>query len=145
MGGSGNNGPRPGGSVALESLVEVFKTFGDLTRLKIIKLLMIREMCVGDLAEILGVSQPTVSQHLRRLKQAGLARERRDGQLIYYQVDWKAVATFREECREFLEEVSLEAISAMAKEAGRLGKMERYSPGRIRPNSGQAMFGAGDT
>lgn len=100
----------------MRRLVEVFKTFGDLTRLKIIKLLLVQELCVGDVVSILGLSQPTVSQHLRRLKQIGLARERREGQLVFYTIDREAVAAFRERCRVFLEDTSVQAIPEMQAE-----------------------------
>lgn len=58
----------------------IFKALGEPTRLKIVKLLATRELCVCDLEEIMQFSQPRISQHLKVLKQAGLVNERREGQ-----------------------------------------------------------------
>lgn len=63
---------------------EHFKLLGDRTRLTILALLKERELCVCEIVEIIGMSQPNVSQHLRKLKSAGLVRENRKGQWIYY-------------------------------------------------------------
>lgn len=59
---------------------QVFKALGEPTRLKIIRLLAEKELCVCDLEEIMQISQPRVSQHLKILKQAGLVLERKEGQ-----------------------------------------------------------------
>jgi len=76
------------GEAALRSGVdehaELFKLLGDKTRLSIVALLKDRERCVCDLVELLQTSQPNISQHLRKLKDAGLLRETRRGQWIYY-------------------------------------------------------------
>ncbi len=58
----------------------LFKALGEPTRLKIIKLLAARDLCVCDLEEIMQISQPRISQHLKVLKYAGLVNERKDGQ-----------------------------------------------------------------
>ena len=58
----------------------IFKALGESTRLKIIKLLAARELCVCDLEEIMQISQPRISQHLKVLKYAGLVNERKEGQ-----------------------------------------------------------------
>ena len=58
----------------------IFKALGEPTRLKIIKLLATRELCVCDLEEIMQISQPRISQHLKVLKYAGLVKERKEGQ-----------------------------------------------------------------
>lgn len=57
-----------------------FKALGEPTRLKILRLLAEQELCVCELEEILDMSQPRVSQHLKVLKQAGLVKERREAQ-----------------------------------------------------------------
>lgn len=57
-----------------------FKALGEPTRLQIIKLLGERELCVCDLEEIMQISQPRISQHLKVLKQAALVCERKEGQ-----------------------------------------------------------------
>ena len=72
---------------SLEYLVEELKTLGDKTRLRILSLLRNQELCVCDLTEVLGISQPGVSQHMRRLRQISLVKERRGGQWTYYSLN----------------------------------------------------------
>lgn len=71
----------------LYELAELFKTFGDTTRIKILYALMDSELCVCDIAELIGVSQSAVSHQLRILKQARLVRFRRDGKSVLYALD----------------------------------------------------------
>ncbi len=71
----------------LYDLAELFKVFGDSTRIKIICALFDTEMCVGDLAVLLNVSQSAISHQLRTLKQARLVKFRRNGKVIYYSLD----------------------------------------------------------
>ncbi|GAB6171785.1 metalloregulator ArsR/SmtB family transcription factor [Paradesulfitobacterium aromaticivorans] len=72
---------------SLEQTAEQFKVLADKTRLRILGLLRERELCVCDLTEILEISQPGVSQHLRRLKQAEFVKERKGGQWVYYSLN----------------------------------------------------------
>ncbi len=58
----------------------LFKALGEPTRLKILKLLAVKDLCVCDLEEIMQASQPRISQHLKVLKHAQLVNERREGQ-----------------------------------------------------------------
>ncbi|MDQ0195383.1 MULTISPECIES: ArsR/SmtB family transcription factor [Paenibacillus] len=77
-------------SFALNDLDEVSQTLkllGDKTRLTMMKLLEKQECCVCELVEIFKTSQPSVSQHLRKLKDAGLVKENRKGQWIFYSVN----------------------------------------------------------
>lgn len=71
----------------LYDLAEFFKVFGDSTRIKIICALFESEMCVCDLAALLGVSQSAISHQLRTLKSARLVRYRREGKVVYYSLD----------------------------------------------------------
>lgn len=68
----------------LYDLAEVFKVFGDSTRIKILCSLFESEMCVCDIGEMIGVSQSAVSHQLRVLKQARLVKFRREGKSVYY-------------------------------------------------------------
>jgi len=68
----------------LYDLAELFKVFGDSTRIRILYVLYQTEMCVCDIAETLGMSQSAISHQLRVLKQSRLVRFRRDGKTIYY-------------------------------------------------------------
>ncbi|WP_339225162.1 metalloregulator ArsR/SmtB family transcription factor [Paenibacillus sp. FSL H8-0332] len=71
----------------LEEVSQTLKLLGDKTRLTIMKLLEKQECCVCELVEIFKTSQPSVSQHLRKLKDAGLVKENRKGQWIFYSVN----------------------------------------------------------
>ena len=65
-------------------MAEFFKVFGDATRLKILSVLLCSEMCVYDIATLLGMSQSAISHQLRVLKQMDLVKNRRDGKTIFY-------------------------------------------------------------
>ncbi|MBR6676545.1 MAG: helix-turn-helix transcriptional regulator [Clostridia bacterium] len=68
----------------LYDLAELYKIFGDTTRIKLLYILFEGEMCVQHMAELLGVSQSAVSHQLRILKGARLVRYRREGKTVYY-------------------------------------------------------------
>lgn len=69
------------------ALSEVFKVFGDGTRLKILWELFDNELCVFDISERLNMSQSAISHQLRALKQARLVKARRDGKNTFYSLD----------------------------------------------------------
>ena len=71
----------------LYDLAELFKVFGDSTRIKIICSLFVSEMCVCDLSVLLNISQSAISHQLRVLKSARLVKFRRAGKVIYYSLD----------------------------------------------------------
>lgn len=71
----------------LYDLAELFKVFGDTTRIKILWALFESEMCVCDIASLLGMSQSAISHQLRVLKQARLVKYRKDGKVVYYSLD----------------------------------------------------------
>ncbi len=66
---------------------EIFKLLGDPSRMRIVSALRIKELCVGDLAAIMEISQSGVSHQLRLLKKNRIVKTRRDGKLIYYSID----------------------------------------------------------
>lgn len=68
----------------LYDLADLFKVFGDTTRIKILYALMEGDLCVADISEIIGATQSAVSHQLRALKTARLVRFRRDGKNIIY-------------------------------------------------------------
>lgn len=68
-------------------LADSFKALADPTRLKIIALLNLRDCCVCELVPLFGISQPAVSKHMNRLKQAGIVREQRRGQWVFYSLN----------------------------------------------------------
>jgi len=65
-------------------LAETFKVLGDQTRIRIVHALSREELCVCDLANLLGISQSAVSHSLRSLRQMNLVRFRKDGKIAYY-------------------------------------------------------------
>lgn len=71
----------------LYDLADLFKVFGDSTRIKIICALFQSEMCVCDIAALLGMNQSAISHQLRVLKQARLVKFRKDGKVVYYSLD----------------------------------------------------------
>lgn len=71
----------------LYDLAELFKVFGDTTRIKILHALFESEMCVCDIAALLGMNQSAISHQLRILKQARLVKYRREGKVVYYSLD----------------------------------------------------------
>src|SRR5438105_864910 len=72
---------------AYVDLAETFRALADSTRAKIIHALSEQPLCVCDLAQVVGVSEPAVSQHLRLLRALRMVRGRRDGKLVYYRLD----------------------------------------------------------
>lgn len=75
-------------TVTLKYSAEIFKALGDETRLKILKLLLQshNNLCVGMIAQKLGISQPAVSQHLKVLKNVGIVDPDREGFHVHYKV-----------------------------------------------------------
>jgi len=73
--------------VALYDLADLFKLFGDTTRVSILWALSESEMCVCDLCALLQMKQPAVSHQLRNLKQSRIVKARREGKVIYYSLD----------------------------------------------------------
>lgn len=68
-------------------LADLFKSFGDSTRMKILYALSVSEMCVCALAELLGMEQSAISHQLQKLRQAKLVTSRREGKTVYYTLD----------------------------------------------------------
>ncbi len=74
-------------------MAELFKALGDVSRLKIIKILASHEsntFCVSQIAEMLGITQPAVSQHMSVLKKVGLLNCEQNGKKMFYSIDGKA-------------------------------------------------------
>lgn len=68
----------------MKEMEQVFKALADVTRLRILNLLLHGELCVCDIQFVVGSPQPNVSRHLTYLKNAGLLQDRREGPRIYY-------------------------------------------------------------
>jgi DNA-binding transcriptional ArsR family regulator len=72
---------------AYVDLAETFRALGDSTRSKIVHALIEQSLCVCDLAQVVGVSEPAVSQHLRLLRSLRIVRGRRAGKMVYYALE----------------------------------------------------------
>lgn len=68
------------------NLSEFFKIFGDLTRIRIIQILSLQELCVCDIATILNISQSSTSHQLKVLRQFSVAKPRKEGKMVYYSI-----------------------------------------------------------
>ena len=71
----------------LESVSNFFKVFSDKTRLKILSLLLLEEMCVCDIAAALDMTHSSISHQLRVLRQARIVKNRKDGKVVYYSLE----------------------------------------------------------
>lgn len=86
-------------------LADLFKVFGDSTRIKILHVLSKSEMCVCDISALLGMSQSSVSHQLKTLRQAKLVKHRRDGKVMYYSLsDEHVVQVFNQGLTHLIEE-----------------------------------------
>jgi DNA-binding transcriptional ArsR family regulator len=74
------------GDLAIEDLCQTFKALGDISRLKILWALEHQEMCVCDLAALLGITESGVSHQLRLLRTLRLVKNRREGTILYYRL-----------------------------------------------------------
>lgn len=71
----------------LYDLADLFKVLGDSTRVKVLCALFQAEMCVCDIAALLGMTQSAISHQLRVLKQGRIVKNRKDGKVVYYSLD----------------------------------------------------------
>lgn len=88
----------------LQDLADFFKVFADATRLKILYVLLSTEMCVYDIAMVLGISQSAISHQLRVLKQMDLVKNRRDGKTIFYSLADAHIVTILSQGLDHIEE-----------------------------------------
>ena len=88
----------------LVDIAEFFKVFGDGTRLKILYVLLSAEMCVFDIAAVLGMSQSAISHQLRVLKQMALVKNRREGKTIFYSLADAHIVTILSQGLDHIEE-----------------------------------------
>lgn len=88
----------------LYDLAELFKVFGDSTRIRILFVLFEAEVCVCDLAEALNMTQSAISHQLRTLKQSKLVKSRRDGKQVFYSLADEHVRMIIDQGLEHVEE-----------------------------------------
>ena len=88
----------------LGPLSELFKIFGDATRIRILMVLFQSEVCVYDLAKLLNMTQSAISHQLRLLKQAKLVKSRREGKIVFYSLADSHVRTMLDQGMEHIQE-----------------------------------------
>ena len=88
----------------LYDLAELFKVFGDTTRVKILSALFESEMCVCDIASLLNMNQSAISHQLRVLKTARLVKHRKDGKTVFYSLDDEHIKNIFDQGLEHIDE-----------------------------------------
>jgi len=88
----------------LYDLADLFRIFADSTRIKILYLLFESEMCVCDIAQLLGMTQSAISHQLKALKQAKLVKFRREGKTVFYSLADNHVVTILAEGMDHIQE-----------------------------------------
>ena len=88
----------------VETVAETFRMLGDPTRIRILETLGERELCVGDIARAVGMSESAVSHQLRLLRTMRLVRVRREGLQAYYAVDDHHILELLSQARTHVEE-----------------------------------------
>lgn len=121
------------------ALADTFKVLGDPTRVRILDVLSRGDLCVGDIAEVLGLTESAVSHQLRLLRSARLVRQRRDGQMMIYALDDHHVIRLFAQAHEHVRERDAQSTSARTLDAapvslGRKGtrRAPRTAAGRER-------------
>jgi len=100
-------GPR-----TVEALADTFRVLGDPTRVRILDALSSGELCVCDIASLVGISESAASHQLRLLRGMRLVRPRRDGRLVYYAVDDQHILELLRQALTHVEEPDLGATDA---------------------------------
>lgn len=100
----------------IDKSAKILKALGEPTRLKIIKLLSLRELCICELVAILNMSQPRISQHVKVLKQAGLLAERKSRQNSYLTINRAVMNGTIIEPLQTVMQLSLDNLSEMQDE-----------------------------
>ena len=94
----------PASEEMLCDLADLFKIFGDSTRIKILYALLRSELCVCDIADLLGLTQSAISHQLRVLRSSKLVKFRRDGKTLYYSLADEHVCRIISQGMEHVEE-----------------------------------------
>ena len=100
------------GTSLVSAIAGTFKVLGDATRVRILDVLSRRELCVGDIAEVLGLTESAVSHQLRLLRNARLVRQRRAGQMMFYALDDHHVIRLFAQAHEHVREQQPEVDAA---------------------------------
>jgi ArsR family transcriptional regulator, lead/cadmium/zinc/bismuth-responsive transcriptional repressor len=102
---------------AVQGLAETFSALGDPTRVRILDALSHGELCVCDLAAVLGLSQSAVSHQLRLLRNIRLVRPRRDGRVVFYSLDDQHIMSIFKQTLQHVEEEQRQPAAAKLRRA----------------------------
>jgi ArsR family transcriptional regulator len=91
-----------GMNMNLNYYVKILKALGDPSRLKLLKILSEKELCVCEIEEVMNMKQTTVSQQLRKLKEAEIVIERKEGWWSYYSLNREILEEFFDAFRDFI-------------------------------------------
>jgi ArsR family transcriptional regulator len=100
------------GARTVEALAETFRVLGDPTRVRIVDALAAGELCVCDIASLVGISESAASHQLRLLRGMRLVRPRRAGRLVYYAIDDHHILELLTQARTHVEETQLASAHA---------------------------------
>ncbi len=113
------------GSEAVSALAETFRVLGDPTRVRMLDALSHGELCVCDLATLLGLTESAVSHQLRLLRSLRLVRARREGRMVYYALDDRHIVTL---FRQGLTHVEEQEVRAPARAGEHAVNRSREAP-----------------
>lgn len=102
------------GADAVAGLAEIFKALGDPTRVRMLDALSHGELCVCDLAQLIGLSQSATSHQLRLLRALRLVRSRRAGRMVFYALDDDHIVTLVRHGLSHVEETTAKALRRRA-------------------------------
>jgi ArsR family transcriptional regulator len=100
---------------AVQGLADTFSALGDPTRVRILDVLAHGELCVCDLAAVLGMSQSAVSHQLRLLRGIRLVKPRREGRIVFYSLDDQHIIAIFKQTLQHVQEGAPRALSAKSK------------------------------
>lgn len=118
------------GGPIVAALAETFKLLGDHTRVRILDALSKEELCVCDLANLLGLTASAVSHQLRLLRSVRLVRPRRDGRMVFYALDDQHIISLFQEGMRHVEEASPNAERGTRNAERGSSNAERGTPSR---------------
>jgi len=121
----------------MKKIVNIFKALSDDTRLRVVKLLQERELCVCELMQVLDMSQPRISRHMSVLKNAGLVEDRREGKWVHYSL-WKE--TQGKEIKIFLDSMAVIANNEAVVKADKKNLKKAIRLSEVKGNCMRCTF-----
>jgi len=85
-----------------KKMAEIFKVLADPTRLKIVQALELEELCVCDIASLIGLTQPSISHHLKNLKLSGIVKYRKSGKMTIYSLKSSRISALLAIARDYV-------------------------------------------